>query len=95
MIYDHVEVSSTEKQAHLRIGKESTKPGKRTYIFCTTACSLAPIVYWYDVARVTIDMLPDISLLEILDFHATNAWMSRGTRYTKMAKVGFLSHSVA
>ena len=89
MIYGHFEVSSTEKQAHLRIEKESIKPGQRTYIFCTTACSLAPIVYWYGVARVMIDMLPDIPLLEILDFYATNAWMSRGTRYAKMAKSGF------
>ena len=83
MIYGHFEVSSTEEQAHLRTGKGSTKEGQRTYIFYTTACSLAPTVDWHNVARprVTIDMLPDIPLLEKLGSYATNASPMRGKKH--------------
>jgi hypothetical protein len=37
----------------------------RTYF----ARYFAPAVDWRDVARVTIDLLPDVALLEIFDFH--------------------------
>ena len=56
--------SLTEKQAH-HVGKKSIKGGQCTYLH---NCS-APPVEWCDVARVTIDMLPDIALLEIFEFY--------------------------
>jgi hypothetical protein len=39
------------------------------------ALSLGPTVDWYDVARVTIDVLPDVALLEIFDFYMDKARM--------------------
>jgi hypothetical protein len=58
--------SLTEKQAHHGTGNEPTKGGRCTYIFCTAT---APTVDWCDAARVTIDMLPDVTLLEIFHFY--------------------------
>ena len=37
----------------------------------------APTVDWYVVARVTIDMLPDIALLRIFDFYLVEARIGR------------------
>ena len=34
----------------------------------------APSVDWYDVARVRIDELPDVALLEIFEFYVHEAW---------------------
>ncbi|SRR6266403_3466702 len=34
----------------------------------------APTVDWRDIARVTIDMLPDVALLEMFDFYMYGAW---------------------
>ena len=48
------------------IGKESIKGGQCTYIFVQLP---ALIIDWCDVARVTIDMLPDVALLEVFVFY--------------------------
>jgi hypothetical protein len=39
--------------------------------------SHAPTIDWYVVARVTIDMLPDIALLRIFDFYLVEARIGR------------------
>jgi hypothetical protein len=48
--------------------KELTKGGRRTYIVCTVVCSDLT-VDWCDVGRVTVDLLPDVALLEIFGFY--------------------------
>jgi hypothetical protein len=62
-------------QTHYGTGKKSTKGGRCTYIFCTKP---EPTVDWFNLARVTIDMLPDVALLEIFESHVDwagiNAW---------------------
>ena len=60
---DNFEGSSTKKQEKNGAGKESTKEGQCMYIFCSIACTDRHD--WCHVARVTIDMLPDVALLEI------------------------------
>ena len=67
------EDSSTEKQAHHWNGMESIKGGQCMYIFAQYLRLLTgPIV-----VRATIDMLPDVPLIEIFDFYvdeAPEAW---------------------
>ena len=60
---DNFEGSSTKKQEKNGAGKESTKEGQCMYIFCSIACTDRHD--WCHVARVTIDMVPDVALLEI------------------------------
>ena len=53
---------------------------------------------WCDVARVTIDILPDIALLQIFDFYLDRHGSAIGTRWCMCAKDGeslFLGHLVA
>ena len=69
LIDGHSEGLLTEKQAHH--GKEFTKGGRCTYIF---AQQPAPTVDCCDVAQVTIDMLPNVALLEIFDLYVDEAW---------------------
>jgi hypothetical protein len=67
--------SLTENQSHHDgTEKESTKGGRCTYMLCAMA---APTVDWCDVARVTVDMLPDVALLRIFDFYLGEARMGR------------------
>ena len=78
LIDGHFERSLTERQAYRWKGKESTKGDRCTY--CVSFAQLpTPTVDWCDVARVTIDMLPDVALLEIFHFYVddhrrTEAW---------------------
>jgi hypothetical protein len=65
----HFEDSLAVTQA----GKESTKWGQCTYIFCTIVCDSVPTDEWCDVAGVTVDMLPDVALLRIFDFYVDKA----------------------
>ena len=51
-------------------GKKSTNGGRCTYVF---ARHFATITDWYDVGRVTVDMLPDIALLKIFDCYVNQA----------------------
>ena len=60
----------TEKQPYRWNGKEYTKGSRRAYIFCTMDWTFN----WCDVARATIDMLPDVALLEIFDFYVRDAY---------------------
>jgi hypothetical protein len=62
----HFEGSSTEKQANHRTGKEVIKGDRCTYIFLQPA----PTVDWCDAALVTIDILPEVVLLDIFEFYA-------------------------
>ena len=64
----HSEGSLTEKQAYLWNEKGYTKRSRCTYVFCTWP---APTVNrdWCDVAQVTIDIIPDVALLDIFDFY--------------------------
>ena len=76
MIDGLLEGALTENQVHYESGKDITKGGRCTCIFCTVA---APTVDLYDVARVTIDTLPDLALLDIFDLYVdeelhTEAW---------------------
>jgi hypothetical protein len=66
LIDGHFEGSSAENHAHLGTGKEFIKGGRCTYMCFTTTCT---DVDWCDVAWVTIDMLPDIALLEVFYFY--------------------------
>jgi hypothetical protein len=68
----HVEGPLTEKQAHHGTGKGSAKGGQCTYIFGTVP---APTIDWCDVARVTVDMLPDDALLEVFAFYVDKTWI--------------------
>jgi hypothetical protein len=64
----HFEASLTKKQAYRRNEKEyTTKRIQCTSIFCTIGCTVN--CDWCGVARVTIDILPDVALLEIFDFY--------------------------
>ena len=36
-----------------------------------------PTFDWYDVARATIDMFPDVALLKIFDFYVDQPWMDK------------------
>jgi hypothetical protein len=65
----------TEKQAHHGTGKESIKGGQCTRT-CFTQLSTPP-VDWCDIARVTIDMLPDVALLEIFYFYLNDRYHER------------------
>ena len=69
MTNDDLEGSLTEKQAHHGTGKEYIKGGRCMYIFST----IAQTVEWCDIARVTIGMLPDVALLEIIHFYVDEA----------------------
>ena len=64
MIDGFFEGSLTENQVSYETGKDVTEGGRCTYIFCTVA---APTVDLWDVARVTIDILPDLALLDVFD----------------------------
>ena len=59
-------LTENQDQVHYETEKDITKGGRCTCIFCTVA---APTVDLYDVARVTIDTLPDLALLDIFDFY--------------------------
>ena len=66
MIYGHFEVSSKQD-------RERVYQRRPTYVHLLhNSLQPSPTVDWYGVARVTINVLPDISLL---DFYATNAWI--------------------
>ena len=64
MIDGNFEGSPTEMRAYDESGKESVKCGRCAYIFFPIACT---DVYWCKIARVEIDLLPDLALLEIFD----------------------------
>ena len=64
----HFGRSLTEKQVDRWNGKESAKGGRCTYCI-SFAQEPTPTVDWCDVARVTIDMLPDVALLEIFHYY--------------------------
>ena len=66
LIDGHCEGLLTEKQVHHGNGKAIIKGGRSTYFFCTYP---ALIVDWCYVARVTVDMLPDVALLRMFDFY--------------------------
>ena len=67
----------TDKQVDRWNAKESIKRGRCTYCVYFAQYPI-PTVDWCDVARATIDMLPDIALLEIFDLYVdgarTGAW---------------------
>ena len=64
-----------------RTGKVSIKGAQRMYILCTIACTTT--VYWFNLARVTIHMLPNTALLEIFQFYMDDlAARMDGTWYT-------------
>jgi hypothetical protein len=67
------EGSLAESQAHHGTGKGYTEGGRCTYSTSFVQWA-APTVDWRDVARVTIDMLPDVALLELFDFYVHEAW---------------------
>ena len=77
LIDDGFESSLTRKQALYGTGKESARGRRCTHIFAQKPAPTASID-WCDLARVTIDMLPDVALLEIFDFYVDwtgmNAW---------------------
>jgi hypothetical protein len=64
LINSHFEGSSAE---NLQVGSREKfiKGGTRTSL----AQNPVPTIYCCDIARVTIDVLPDISLLEVFDFY--------------------------
>ena len=65
-----MKISLTEKQVHYGTGKEVTKQGP----MCVYALHYpAPTIDRYNEASVTIDMLPDIALLETFDFYVHDA----------------------
>ena len=63
----HLGGSLTENQDHHETGKEFIKRGRCTYFFCTIACTNSWLMR--SCSPVTIDMLPDVALLDIFDFH--------------------------
>jgi hypothetical protein len=73
MIHNNFEGSLTEKQARHGTGKVFTKGGR-----CTYAIACLRTVDWFNVAQVTIDMLPDVALLQIFDFYLgeIEAWIT-------------------
>ena len=72
----YYEGSLTENQAHHETGKESTKEGPCSY---STHIARYPVltVDRRNVARVTIDMFPDVVLLEIFDFYVYKPFPSK------------------
>ena len=64
----HSEGSLMEKCAHRETGKWFTNAG-RCMFHTSFAYRLATVVDWCVVGRVTIDMLPDVALLEIFDYY--------------------------
>ena len=50
-------------------------PGRNVPVVRPSFTQLALTIDWCDVARVTIDMLLDLSILEIFKFYVDNAWM--------------------
>ena len=71
----HFEASLTERKQMLRLRISLPKEANVSTSFAQWS---APIVdcQWSDVGRVTIDMLPEIALLDIFDFyeHEIDAW---------------------
>jgi hypothetical protein len=72
--FESLATEVTEEQPHYGTGKES-KRDRCTHTFCTKACADCD---WSDLARATIDMLPNVALLEIfdsyIDWAGINAW---------------------
>jgi F-box-like len=63
-------------QAHHGTKEERTKGGRSSYISCTVA--YVPTVDWCDhnVARVGIDMLPHVALLNIFDLYLEEEYIN-------------------
>jgi F-box-like len=66
MDYCRTEALLAQEQVYHGTGNEFTEGAQCTYIFCTRACT---DVNWCDAARVSINILPDVALLEIFDFY--------------------------
>ena len=56
----------TEKRAHCETRRWSPNAG-RCLFHISIAYHPATVADWYNVGRVTVDMLPDVALLEIFD----------------------------
>ena len=77
------EVPFTENQAHHGTMNESTKVegGQCTYTFCAIAAqNTAQTADWCNVARVTINDIPGLVLLEVFDIYLRYAFEREGWR---------------
>ena len=79
MIDEHFDDSLAERQTHHETGERFTEGGQvlRAHIFCIITCTVLTRIDWCDVARVTINTLPDVALLEIFDFYLVSGLVTQ------------------
>ena len=85
------EGSLTVKFAHGETGKWSTDAG-RCMLHISFAYHPTTFADWRDVGWVTIDMLPDVALLETFDFYVNEAREGESVDWSRMQAWHTLVH---